>query len=92
LSSGRDERIFLLEVRKQLKNSHKNFEKIDYIDFIKVVDNLYLLAVDKQLSFGEKLVSETSSNNDPEENPARSMTRNLVSRFIRQRNMMRQTP
>ncbi|EAR99004.2 hypothetical protein TTHERM_00849470 (macronuclear) [Tetrahymena thermophila SB210] len=45
--SNENDKIFLLEIRKQLKQSQRIAKKQEYSDFLKLVDNLYLLAVDK---------------------------------------------
>ncbi|KAL4472875.1 hypothetical protein ABPG72_020609 [Tetrahymena utriculariae] len=48
--SNENDKIFLLEIRKQLKQSQRIAKKQEYSEFLKLVDNLYLLAVDKYIT------------------------------------------
>lgn len=45
--SNEGDKIFLLEIRKQLKQSQRITSMANYTKFLKIVDELYLLALDK---------------------------------------------
>ncbi|KAL4429482.1 hypothetical protein ABPG74_001327 [Tetrahymena malaccensis] len=81
--SNENDKIFLLEIRKQLKQSQRIAKKQEYSEFLKLVDNLYLLAVDKcitqifQGTAATRGISDSSSSLDNQQiNESNSLSSN----------------
>jgi hypothetical protein len=47
-----------------LKQNEKYSEKPDYLEFIKIVDDLYKLAVDKQIDYQHKLQNDSKPESE----------------------------
>ena len=81
LTEDRDiDKIFLFEIREILKKVQKRFDETDFPEFLELLNELFLICVDKEISAEEQ---EPSSEMEIEEERPEEIETNTDSIFIR---------